>query len=75
MKEALGRKGYLIALVFLGLAHFQLAISSISFTAKSLQSTNEAWHSNKFKTPLWVFGICIIIVFSPVAWARRLSNF
>jgi len=73
MKKALGDKGLNAARIFLGLAHWQFTIGQIAFTVKSLQSTIGAWMGET--APLWVFGLIIWVVYSPLVWVRTLQFF
>ena len=73
MQKAMGDKGLLAARVFLSIAHWQFTIGQMTFTLKSLQSTFGAW-TGTIK-PLWVFGLCIWILYTPINWIRRLEVF
>ena len=43
----------------------------MSFTLESLQSTITVWTGNK--APLWVYGLCIWVLYTPLVWVRRLK--
>lgn len=71
MEKALGKCGLQAARVCLSLAHWQFSVGQVTFTLKSLQSTIGSWVGHQI--PLWVFGICIVILYSPLVWIRRIE--
>lgn len=73
MKRALGDKGMNVARICLALAHWQFTIGQVTFTLKSLQSTFGAWVGHT--SPLWVFGIAIWMLYTPLVWVRHLERF
>ena len=38
-----------------------------------MQSTIAAWSGHT--SPLWVFGIALVLIYSPIVWVRRLETF
>ena len=73
MKRAMGEKGLLASRIFISIAHWQFTVGQLTFTLKSLQSTTAAWSGTL--TPLWVFGLCIWMAYTPINWIRRLEYF
>jgi len=45
----------------------------MTFTLKSLQSTFGAWTGHI--SPLWVFGVAIVLLYSPIVWVRKLESY
>ena len=67
----MGKKGLIISRIALSLAHFQFTIGQMSFTLESLQSTISVWTGNE--APLWVYGLIIWVIYTPLVWVRRLK--
>lgn len=73
MERALGPSGLQIARICLALAHWQFTIGQVTFTLKSLQTTIGSWVGHT--SPLWVFGIAIWLLYTPLVWVRYLERF
>ena len=72
--RALGWKGRALVRLLIGLAHLQFSIGQLTFTMKTLQSVTAQWMSGTVM-PLWLFGIGIFLVYSPIIWVRTLEFF
>ena len=75
MKHAIGNGGLVIAHVFLAMAHWQFTIGQTAFALESMQSTLASWHPQNDEWPLWVFGLVVFLIYSPIAWVRKLAYF
>jgi amino acid permease len=73
MQRALGERGLWAARLFLSVAHWQFCIGQVTFTLKSLQSSIGPWTGST--PPMWVLGLAIWLVYSPLVWVRRLKFF
>ena len=71
MEKAHGKVGLYVARVCISLAHVQFAIGQVSFTLESLQSTIGSWVGHT--SPMWIFGITIWILYTPLVCIRRLE--
>jgi len=48
----------------------------MTFTLSSLQSTIQAWLPEDHRVvPLWIFGLFIWLIYSPIMWVRKLEYF
>ena len=75
MERAIGSKGLVLAHIFLAIAHWQFTVGQTTFALESLQSTLASWNADGQEKPLWVFGLGVIVVYSPIMWVRKLSYF
>ena len=62
-----------MARIFLALAHWQFCIGQMTFTLKSLSSTFTVWFGAY--VPLYVVGIGIWFLYTPLMWIRNLEKF
>ena len=67
--KALGAKGKLTVDFFLSLCQFSFTVAQISFTLKALQQTIRP------DLDIWWYALFLIIVYSPLAWVRKLQYF
>ena len=69
---AWGRKLHIAVKIILALCQFSFTVAQISFSIQALESTFVA--DNKVVSRWW-FALGIIALYTPLAWARKLSYF
>ena len=74
MQRAIGEKGLILSRILLAVAHWQFTVGQMTFILESLNSTAIEWSPTKTALPVWVFGIAIVLVYSPLAAIRRLQD-
>ena len=76
MRKAVGDKGLIVSRIFLAIAHWQFTVGQMTFTLSSLQSTIQSWlPADHQVVPLWVYGLFIWFLYSPLMWVRTLEYF
>ena len=77
MKAAMGNTGFIVFQIILAFCQFSFTITQISFTTKSFREVFAEYHfwGTNSDTSLWLFAAALIVIYSPIAWVRRLEVF
>ena len=77
MRAGMGNAGFVLFQIILAFCQFSFTITQISFTIKSFREVFAEWNfwGVQTDTSLWLFATALIVIYSPIAWVRRLQYF
>lgn len=73
VEKAFGKKGRFVLDVMVSLTQFGFTLPGIIFIMKTFKNTIDALFD--VDTNLWVYGLILICIYTPISWVRNIAHF